>query len=526
MPMDPFIDPRDNGANGMNKPRARTTTALKELEELHTLCRQGRLYDVERWIRAGRPLQIAQGTSVKRARVTSALEIVVQPGNHALALLLLSNGYDPNQERRCPLDLALQARRFDLVSLLLEWGGDPHSVDLGDLFDTYNSELFKRFQDLRVDLTTGHALAEALAYHTSNRPLFGFAKRHRASHPKIQTELNMALAHHVREENEKGVQLCLWAGADPHAPVLNLRYWRGPDAEGEQDEDAELGLSAIYEASLRGNVTILKRLGPDPQRDDFDQLYRAASSGAVIDLLANYARPANIGAVIQHHLWWATFDNGEWKSVEALRHLFHIGARWMNSSADEIAGLRGSLIKASNTTFVDLMKLLATEDYCAPELLRELARTPAIRARMKAVGFLPPAPDERKSFTQLRPTRSREVLKKFGVDLPKPHKTPAPPPSSVWIGHRRRDGPEIKLDRAQLFERVWSQPVARLAQEWGLSGPGLKKICRRMQVPVPPRGYWAKLNAGHRPRRPYLPCLPVGTGPESHCPSSVENDAR
>src|SRR5205823_9602837 len=157
-----------------------------------------------------------------------------------------SNRYDPNQELNCPLDLALRARRFDLVNLLLEWRADPHSVDLGDLFDTYNSDLFKRFQDLGVDLTTGHALAEALADHTSNRPLFGFTKRHREGHPKIQTELNIALAHHVSEENEKGVHLCLWAGANPHAPAPNLRDWRGStEADDDQDQDAELGLSAV-----------------------------------------------------------------------------------------------------------------------------------------------------------------------------------------------------------------------------------------------------------------------------------------
>src|SRR5437879_3911816 len=137
--MDAFIDPRDDLAPGANRPSARTTTEPEELVELHRLCREGRLYDVERWIRVGRPVQIAQGTPVKRARVTSALEIAVQAGNHALVLLLLSNGYDPNKELRCPLDVALRARRFDLVSLLLEWNVDPHQVDLGDLFDTYNS---------------------------------------------------------------------------------------------------------------------------------------------------------------------------------------------------------------------------------------------------------------------------------------------------------------------------------------------------------------------------------------------------
>src|SRR5437870_4913561 len=131
--MDAFIDPRDDPAPDANGPPGRTTTQPEELAELHRLCREGRVYDVERWIRAGRPLQLAQGTPVNRARVTSALEIAVQTGNHSLVFLLLSNRYDPNQDVRSPLDLALRARRFDLVSLLLLWDADPRRVDLGAL---------------------------------------------------------------------------------------------------------------------------------------------------------------------------------------------------------------------------------------------------------------------------------------------------------------------------------------------------------------------------------------------------------
>jgi hypothetical protein len=161
------------------------------------------------------------------------------------------------------------------------------------------------------------------------------------------------------------------------------------------------------------------------------------------------------------------------------------------------------------------MKLMATADYCSPELLKQLARTPTVRARIKKVGFVPLPPDDPKRFNQFRPTRSREVLKKFGVEIPPPPAIPtSPPPRSVCVGVPRPNGREIRVDRAELFERVWSLPVVRLADEWGLSGPGLKKVCRRLQVPVPPRGYWAKLKAGHRDRRPHLPSLPAGVAPE------------
>lgn len=140
MPMAAFIDPRADPKACATKPCVRTTADPGALADLHRLSHDGRLYDVERWIQAGRPLQVAQGTTVKQRRLTSVFEIALEAGNYALALLLC-NGYDPNIESCCPLDLALRARRRDLLDLLLEWGAYVHRVSLSDLFDSYSSKL-------------------------------------------------------------------------------------------------------------------------------------------------------------------------------------------------------------------------------------------------------------------------------------------------------------------------------------------------------------------------------------------------
>ena len=162
-------------------------------------------------------------------------------------------------------------------------------MSLAVLFESYNSDIMRRFRSLGVNLTAGHELAEALAYHTSNKPLFGFAKRHREHDPAVQKELNIALAHHAAEDNEKGVQLCLWAGADAHAPAPSLRF---PDyAEDDCNGDSFLGFSAVHEACQRGNARILERLGPDPLRDNFDELYSIAGSAAVVEVLARLSLP-------------------------------------------------------------------------------------------------------------------------------------------------------------------------------------------------------------------------------------------
>jgi hypothetical protein len=506
--MNTFVDPRVETEAPLDRPRPRTTTHAEELAELNALCSAGRLYDIERWIDVGRPLQA--DAAMHRRRASSALQIALEAGNHSLVLLLLSNGYDANREPSSPLDLALRDRRFDLVTLLLDWGAEPRDVDLDDLFDTYNSGLFERFRQSGVDLTAGHALAGAMAYHTSNKPLLGFVKRHRTSEPKFQKELDIALAHHAGEGNEKGVQLCLWAGADPHTPVPSLRFSSSrPASVGESGGDElDLASTAIYEACRAGRHEILQRLGPDPVRDDFEELWRAASDRSVIDILAQHGLPKNVGQVIEHHLWWTTFGD-PWRRLETLRHLFRIGARWEEAGSDEIGRIRRSLLKASDSTFVEVMKTLAMEEHCSGRILIELARTPSMLARMKKVGFIP-SQDASDRYGQLRPTHSREVVKRFGIQQLKVRqaKTLASRvPRSITIG--RHAGKPVELSREQLYELVWSKPVDVIAKEHGLSGRGLKKICARSGVPVPPRGYWAKLSAGKRVTRPRLPTLPT-----------------
>ncbi len=46
--------------------------------------------------------------------------------------------------------------------------------------------------------------------------------------------------------------------------------------------------------------------------------------------------------------------------------------------------------------------------------------------------------------------------------------------------------------------------MVEVAEELGISDVALAKRCRSLQVPTPPRGYWARVNAGQRPKRPPL----------------------
>ena len=120
-----FNDPRTCPTQRGQVMDRKLAAAMSEIGELHDLCRQGCLYEVEEWIRAGNPLQLDPAAVSKGRRIRSALEIGLKAGNHSLCQLLLCNGYRIDVEPDSPLNLALQARRWDLVDLLLSWGADP-----------------------------------------------------------------------------------------------------------------------------------------------------------------------------------------------------------------------------------------------------------------------------------------------------------------------------------------------------------------------------------------------------------------
>jgi len=63
---------------------------------------------------------------------------------------------------------------------------------------------------------------------------------------------------------------------------------------------------------------------------------------------------------------------------------------------------------------------------------------------------------------------------------------------------------EIK-SREDLYSAVWSKPMMNLAEEFGISGRGLAKLCERLKVPVPPRGYWRKFSLGQSIKKTSLP---------------------
>jgi integrase len=86
-------------------------------------------------------------------------------------------------------------------------------------------------------------------------------------------------------------------------------------------------------------------------------------------------------------------------------------------------------------------------------------------------------------------------------------------PRTVLVHEDQLSEPETSRERyirERLYEEVWAVPMTTLAPRYGVSDRGLRKVCDRLQIPVPPMGYWNKVAAGKRvPPRPALARLQI-----------------
>lgn len=75
----------------------------------------------------------------------------------------------------------------------------------------------------------------------------------------------------------------------------------------------------------------------------------------------------------------------------------------------------------------------------------------------------------------------------------------------VDISESAQDETAVNFTRRQLYVLVWATPSHSLSVQYDISDVGLAKICRRANVPTPPRGYWAKRETGIPVGHPRLP---------------------
>jgi hypothetical protein len=163
------------------------------------------------------------------------------------------------------------------------------------------------------------------------------------------------------------------------------------------------------------------------------------------------------------------------------------GALWRPDDPRAINDVRRNLLDCYAEVTLEVISALVKHNACAREAIEALLKTPTIKAHVAEIkwklgqlGF-----DVRTREQIAEEARQRVAAKEWAV-------------RSLMT----------RYNREKLYEDAWSEPMSKLAKRYGVSDVMLTKVCRKLSIPKPGRGYWEKKAAGKPvPKRPALPPL-------------------
>jgi hypothetical protein len=392
-------------------------TALPaELKDLIVLIRAGMLFDVQRWIRDGKPVRLPPSV---RFAISPALA-AIRTGNHSMVQVILDE-VASNVDLGELMAEAVAMKRLDLCQLIHRYGGNPQEVCYESVASSHNPAMLRWFEDHGIDLEYDLALATALRWRL--RAALGTYMRQRNRNPRLKQQIDMALRYHAGVGDLKWVSLLTWAGADPRISV--------PLFSGEYSEEPEG--NALEEAVSQGHADIVRKFKIDSRRDDLDNLLRRSGSGANLEIVtmlldagANPGAGGGESAVrryVQTLGWTLAGDfryRRDYQNLTTILTLFAgKGATWAPRDRHDLRNFRKGFIKADSSAAIDVLARLVRAGFLTQPVFKELASTPAMRKllRPERYGIL-----ELREFAGFAPLRiskkRRRKYRKQGTSTP------------------------------------------------------------------------------------------------------------
>jgi hypothetical protein len=254
----------------------------------------------------------------------------------------------------------------------------------------------------------------------------------------------------------------MWAGADPRTtgPSLN-------DSEEEWDQT-----TALKEASSCRNVEILKRLKPDPRRDNLAELLISAAGFAraevvryLIELGAILNDQRNGGSSALDHCLTSfrfrsfSYDFDLWsyrKNSKASKYavsetrdtielLLKHGAIWRPSDKEQIGQVRRSLLECEADVTLELVEKLKKQAAATTEDITELLRTPSMKKHLESLSrkFVPIGFDVRSPEQKLEDKRQKERNQQWALEQ---------------LASR--------YNREEIYKAIWAEPIHHVAKRY------------------------------------------------------------
>jgi ankyrin repeat protein len=275
--------------------------SLADAKLLITLCLEGKLYAVEKWIAEGKSLHVPPECR------STPLQIGIERGFHSLVELLARNDSGQKAKNDALID-AVSLRNLEFVELLLNHGAEISCVPFSHVLLNWDPTLIRFFLDRGADFIAGAPFTEAFTakIRTALRPFLECKRNHPEFTRELQQQADSALRYFCDADNEKWVSLMLWVGADPRSS--------GP-SPGHPDEP-DYYTTAFRQAAYQGNVKILKLLKPQPDRDNISELVchsamfgRTEAVSFFLEFVPNLNDKPNGGSsALDGSLWHLGFD--------------------------------------------------------------------------------------------------------------------------------------------------------------------------------------------------------------------------
>ena len=517
-----------------------------EWEKFRGLVFNGMLFEVIDWIEQGRPTLRPENKS------TSAFAAAALAPNLSMIRVLWERGWQERTEVARALGSVAWERNSPIMMRYLLAHGCPVDHVTG-----YDLCLFHDLSLVRIGMSRGIGILEpdgwASAFKSAgSRPLIRLYLEERDRIPGLRRDAVRALCECIEESRLRAVGLLKWAEVDPLGPAPEYGDWDDPEEEWS-------GFPALRLCGAKKAAEILKLLKIKPNDAQwFDLVERAASGGSEIleDIMALRRDPLNViraspdraVALLRRLLQSLCWSGGRYSERDrrigdfCLR-LLEAGIQLWWDEADGIASFRRYLYRSTQKPglFRVLSRAAEVADGRSRSDLVELVRTPKMRELvimhdakiLRHLGLsgpadYDPAPGRRQ---QPKPPRSRPPEPLARASAPQQSEPPPPtraapgpvpskklPPRGHMLSH---PGGKV-LTRPEVYVAVWSKPVMHVAKQYGISGSMLARICTYLNIPRPPRGYWARPAKG-RPSKPSLPnWTGAGEGTWSINPNNIQ----
>jgi hypothetical protein len=372
----------------------------EDAEQLLRLCREGRLFEPQTWVAAGRPLTVP--TTYRRTPRRAALET----GFHSLIEFLLQQQTDQAAKDEFLRESCWRGQGA-ITRLAISYGARVSAVPFQDVIETWDRSLAQLFVERGADPVTNAPFARAFKHRI--RRVLGIFLDCKRARPDLadaqQEQIDTALRQACYDDDLRWVSLLMWLGANPRTKGVATDNLDHPDV----CEEPSCQRSALQIACNGRKPEILRRLGPDPTVDDLGELLAAATSfilpetvGYLVTLGADINdRPDGSSPVLDNCLrsfgWRESVLDIPWPytqrgtvplsrltaSLDSLRFIVEKGARWAPDE-QSITDVRRALYRLDGEAISVVIDVLCAHNAGDDASLKALTRTDKMRKLLAA----------------------------------------------------------------------------------------------------------------------------------------------